>query len=104
MEMMTELFALRPNGIRSLGSCALNLCSIAMGSLDAYYDFGIHIWDFAAGLLIVSEAGGHFTTVFGRDLYVGRKICVAANSAHLKQLKAIAEKYRISNLDNDVLL
>ena len=44
--------------IRMLGSAALNLCSIAEGSADLYYEFGIHVWDIAAAGLIVEEAGG----------------------------------------------
>ena len=41
-----------------LGSAALNLCSVAEGSADLYYEFGIHVWDIAAAGLIVEEAGG----------------------------------------------
>ena len=44
--------------VRSMGSAALNMCHVAMGSLDAYSEYGIHVWDIAAGSLIVTEAGG----------------------------------------------
>lgn len=44
--------------IRCLGSAALNLCCVASGELDAYYQVGIHAWDMAAGILILKEAGG----------------------------------------------
>ncbi len=40
------------------GSAALNLCTIASGGADGYYEFGIHVWDIAAAGLIVEEAGG----------------------------------------------
>ena len=40
------------------GSAALNLCSIASGGADIYYEFGIHVWDIAAAGIIVEEAGG----------------------------------------------
>ena len=43
---------------RSLGSAALNCCLVAMGSADAYYEYGLHCWDMAAAHLIVREAGG----------------------------------------------
>jgi myo-inositol-1(or 4)-monophosphatase len=43
--------------VRRLGSCALDLCMVAAGQLDAYYEAGVHIWDWAAGALIASEAG-----------------------------------------------
>ncbi|KAK4877753.1 hypothetical protein RN001_010259 [Aquatica leii] len=46
------------HGMRSLGSAALNMMMVAMGGADAYFEFGIHIWDIAAGELIIKEAGG----------------------------------------------
>jgi myo-inositol-1(or 4)-monophosphatase len=44
--------------IRRLGSCALDLCGVASGTLDAYVEEGAHIWDHAAAGLILAEAGG----------------------------------------------
>ncbi|XP_013143245.1 PREDICTED: inositol monophosphatase 1 [Papilio polytes] len=46
------------HGIRALGSAALNMAMVAEGRADANFEFGIHIWDIAAGCLIVKEAGG----------------------------------------------
>ncbi|WP_082422148.1 inositol monophosphatase family protein [Corynebacterium oculi] len=43
--------------IRRLGSAALDLCAVAEGHADAYYEHGIHCWDYAAGSLIAQEAG-----------------------------------------------
>lgn len=43
---------------RQLGSAALDIAMVALGCADAYFEFGIHIWDFAAGELLVREAGG----------------------------------------------
>jgi myo-inositol-1(or 4)-monophosphatase len=43
--------------IRRMGSCALDLCAVADGSLDAYLEEGVHAWDHAAGGLIAAEAG-----------------------------------------------
>ncbi|MCV7158101.1 inositol monophosphatase family protein [Mycolicibacterium brisbanense] len=43
--------------VRRLGSCALDLCMVAAGQLDAYYEDGVHVWDWAAGALIAAEAG-----------------------------------------------
>jgi myo-inositol-1(or 4)-monophosphatase len=43
--------------VRRLGSCALDLCMVAGGRLDAYYEDGVHVWDWAAGALIAAEAG-----------------------------------------------
>ena len=43
--------------VRRLGSCALDLCLVAAGRMDAYYEDGVHVWDWAAGALIAAEAG-----------------------------------------------
>ena len=104
LDLMQEIFRIRPNGIRSLGSCALNLTSIASGCLDAYFDFGIHLWDFAAGLVILVEAGGVCTTVAGRDGMTGRVVCAASSPQLLRELKSMAEKYPFpDDLTPDIL-
>jgi myo-inositol-1(or 4)-monophosphatase len=51
----------RIRDIRRGGSAALDLCSVATGQLDAYYERGVNAWDIAAGWLIVTEAGGAVT-------------------------------------------
>jgi myo-inositol-1(or 4)-monophosphatase len=43
--------------VRRIGSCALDLCMVAAGRLDAYYEEGVHVWDWAAAALIAAEAG-----------------------------------------------
>jgi myo-inositol-1(or 4)-monophosphatase len=48
----------RVRDLRRLGSCALDVCSVASGTLDAYVEEGAHIWDHAAAGLVVLEAGG----------------------------------------------
>ena len=46
------------NDVRRFGSCALELCYIAAGRCDLYFEIRVFPWDFAAGLLILNEAGG----------------------------------------------
>jgi fructose-1,6-bisphosphatase/inositol monophosphatase family enzyme len=56
---MIDRFIKAPSrGMRSIGSAALNMCLVAQGILDVYFEFGIHSWDIAAGWIILSEAGG----------------------------------------------
>lgn len=43
--------------VRRIGSCALDLCMVAAGRLDAYYEDGVQVWDWAAAALIAAEAG-----------------------------------------------
>jgi len=67
--------------IRRIGSAACDLCYVAMGRTDAYYEFGIREWDIAAGLVILHEAGGSSSTVSGMTSYSlkNRNILVACN-------------------------
>ncbi len=46
--------------LRRLGACSLDLCFVAEGRFDAYYERGVHLWDYAAAGLVVTEAGGRF--------------------------------------------
>lgn len=58
----------RCQGIRRLGSASLDLCYVAAGIFDGFWEFGLKPWDIAAGALIVSEAGGKITDTNGKML------------------------------------
>ena len=67
--------------IRREGSAALDLCSAAAGRVGVYVEPSISLWDYAAGKLIVEEAGGVCRTLEGRELpFDGRKTSVVAGS------------------------
>lgn len=51
--------------IRRIGSAALDLCAVAEGALDAYFERGLHAWDLAAAWLVLAEAGGVVTGLAG---------------------------------------
>jgi myo-inositol-1(or 4)-monophosphatase len=55
----------RVRDVRRAGAAALDLCHVAAGRLDGYYERGIHHWDYAAGALIVAEAGGRVLPLEG---------------------------------------
>ena len=57
----------RVQGLRRLGSAALDLCLVAEGKLDLYWEIGIYPWDIVAGILILQEAGGRVTDLAGGD-------------------------------------
>ncbi|MEU8898127.1 inositol monophosphatase family protein [Nocardia sp. NPDC048505] len=59
-EMVAQLLP-RVRDIRRLGAAALDLCHVAAGQVDAYYEHGLNAWDFAAGALIATEAGARLT-------------------------------------------
>ncbi len=67
-------------GVRRLGSAALDLCYIAAGRLDGYWEFSLKAWDIAAGGLIAEEAGAQVTNIKGnQDYLVAPQSIVAAN-------------------------
>ena len=73
------------HGIRSLGSCALNICSVACGRADGFYEAGMHIWDIAGASLILEEAGGFCCDMDGKSLDLCRRRIVACSSESLAQ-------------------
>jgi myo-inositol-1(or 4)-monophosphatase len=64
--------------VRRMGSCALDLCMVAAGQLDAYYEDGVHVWDWAAGALIAAEAGATLRLPTGDGAVGGPGLIVAA--------------------------
>jgi myo-inositol-1(or 4)-monophosphatase len=72
-------FTLASHGIRRVGAAALDLCMVACGRLDGFWEFGLKAWDTAAGTLIVREAGGRVTDFEGRLFVPGDRVCLATN-------------------------
>ncbi|MEZ0072701.1 inositol monophosphatase family protein [Planotetraspora sp. GP83] len=67
----------RVRDIRRGGSCAIDLCSVASGRVDAYYERGTNYWDHAAGGLIAAEAGARIAGLNGRPPSVEMAVCAA---------------------------
>lgn len=81
--------------IRRAGSAALDLCAVACGRLDVYYERGVQPWDVAAADLVVREAGGRSGTLDGGPLSPG-SIWLASNAHLAAPFRAlIAEAHRI---------
>jgi myo-inositol-1(or 4)-monophosphatase len=72
--------------IRRGGSAAVDLCSVAAGRLDAFYERGLNYWDYAAGGLIAAEAGARVTGLEGRP--AGTALTVAAGPGLYEELTA----------------
>ena len=62
--VLVEVIA-RVRDIRRFGSAALDICAVAAGTLDCYFERGLNPWDLAAGWLVLTEAGGVFTGLDG---------------------------------------
>ena len=65
------------------GCASLDLCHVAVGRLDAYVELMLQPWDYAAGALIVAEAGGRATTLTGEPLPLTHGSAVLAANAPL---------------------
>jgi myo-inositol-1(or 4)-monophosphatase len=65
--------------VRYLGSAALELAYIARGGTDGYFNMGTSLWDYAAGVLLVEEAGGMITTFEGGKWQLNEQYFIASN-------------------------
>ena len=79
------------NGIRRFGSAALDLAWVAAGRYEAYWELGLAPWDQAAGIVIVREAGGRVTDVFGTDSIPTTRLVLASNGLIHDGLQGIIE-------------
>jgi myo-inositol-1(or 4)-monophosphatase len=84
-------FALRARGIRRGGSAALDLCYVAAGRFDGYWELKLHPWDCAAGYLMVREAGGRVTNWRGEEGSIYEGECLATNACIHGQMLAVLE-------------
>jgi myo-inositol-1(or 4)-monophosphatase len=84
-------FTLRSHGVRRDGSAALDLCSVACGRFDAFWEFGLNSWDTAAGILMITEAGGIATDLHGGPYHPGGPDLLVTNGhihAEMRQMMA----------------
>ncbi|KAM9701262.1 LOW QUALITY PROTEIN: inositol monophosphatase 1-like [Menidia menidia] len=82
---LRNVLSLPVHGVRGAGTAAINMCLVASGCVQAYYEIGIHVWDVAAGSLIVSEAGGVLMDVDGGDVDLMSRRILAANNRSVAQ-------------------
>ncbi len=78
--------------VRRLGSAAIDLCWVAAGRFDAFWEYNLNPWDIAAGYLIIEEAGGTITNFKGEPYSVYHKETLATNGLIHEQMLAIIGK------------
>jgi len=78
--------------IRRLGSAAIDLCWVACGRFDGFWEYNLNAWDVAAGYLIVQEAGGTITDFEGEEYNVFDKQTLATNGLIHKQMLDVIQK------------
>ena len=79
---------LRTHGVRRAGSAALDLCYVAAGRLDGFWEFNLNPWDTAAGVLLVEEAGGRVTDFQGGAFQIDSRETLASNGTAARSAPA----------------
>jgi len=91
---------LRSHGVRRAGSAALDLCNVASGRFDGFWEFNLNPWDTAAGVLIVEEAGGKVSRFDGSPFRIDSSETLASNGlVHDALVQEFAEIFAGRGLD-----
>ena len=80
-------------GIRRLGSAAVDLCYVAAGRFDAFFEHALHAWDIAAGVFILKQAGGKVTDFNGGENWLFGGEMIAASENYFPEFFKIINKY-----------
>ncbi len=86
-------FMEKTSGIRRLGSAAADLCYVACGRFEAFWEYALHAWDVAAGVLIVRQAGGVVTDFNGGDGFLFNGDIIASNARYFDKFYEIVHKH-----------
>lgn len=79
LELLKKLMQ-KTRGIRRMGSAAVDLAYTACGRFDVYFEYNLNVWDVAAGILLVKNAGGHVYDFSGLDHFLEKKEIIASNT------------------------
>jgi myo-inositol-1(or 4)-monophosphatase len=92
---MLRAVMLESSGVRRPGSAALDLCYVAAGRVDGFWEMGLSKWDIAAGALLIREAGGRISDFHGSDRYLDSGNVVAGNpKVYVALSKLLAPHFR----------
>jgi myo-inositol-1(or 4)-monophosphatase len=84
----------KTHGLRRLGSAAVDLCYVAAGRTEGYFEYNLNSYDVAAGVILVQEAGGQVTDFAGgTDFIFGRKIVATNGFIQQELLEVLAEHW-----------
>ena len=99
-----SMLSIPVHGIRSLGSCALDMCQVARGGADFYFEIGIHTWDVAAATLIIRESGGAVVG-YSRPAGIDENILIVNEPYDLNKIKFlyIRSKKEVKEMQSKLL-
>jgi myo-inositol-1(or 4)-monophosphatase len=81
------------HGVRRMGSAAIDLCYVACGKYEIFFEYGLNPWDVAAGAMIVREAGGMVSDFSGREGYITGDEVLASNGMVHREILEIISKF-----------
>ena len=93
LQAIGDLFRQHIHGIRRFGTASLDLCQVAMGRFGGFFEYELAPWDFAAGAMILTEAGGAITTCRGEALPLSKTGVLASNGTLHPALQSIVSQY-----------
>lgn len=89
-----EAFLAKSQGVRRLGSAAIDLAYVACGRLDGFWEWGLNPWDCAAGWLLIAEAGGKLTKTDGSQFDITKPDLLGSNSLLHEQMVAVLDEVK----------
>lgn len=88
----------RAQGMRRLGSAAMDLCYLAMGRFDGFFEVFLHAWDTSAGALILEEAGGTVTDFSGRPYSIYQRELAASNGFIQTEMLQVIQRVKAGQI------
>ena len=86
-------FLMNARGVRRLGSAAIDLCYVANGTFDGFWEVNLQPWDMCAGMLLIEEAGGRVSNFTNQNIDIYTKQLLATNGkVHTGMVKVLNEK------------
>lgn len=89
-----KAFMQNSHGIRRMGSAATDLCYVAIGRFQGFFEYNLSAWDVAAGALIIQEAGGKVSTFDGGEDFVFGKEILAACGVYDEMLQVVQSRWK----------
>ena len=102
LDTIGDFFRNNIHGMRRFGAAALDLCNLGCGQYGLFFEYKLHPWDYAAGQLFVSEAGGKTTDCNNMPLplHSASSICATNGRLHQQALSILAPHWK--NLCQDL--
>jgi myo-inositol-1(or 4)-monophosphatase len=79
--------------VRRLGAAAVDLCHVASGKVDGFWEYNLHPWDSAAGILIAKEAGATISKMDSSDYSIFDSELLVSNSLIHKEMSSIITEF-----------